>query len=476
MIEHDILLGRDSFGDFVCLGGGEPVGVHARTGSGKSADFAIPNCFTWKGSLVVLDIKGDAFRATAGHRSVAMGQDVYVLAPGHRTGRSHRWDPFASVRRNSIDRFKQIANLGNIQFPEVNQVGSGSNSNKFWDDAGRQAFKAVALLLAESPYERLSMERITRMFLRSDGHEFMADLIGGRRGTEDPYSQDAVDGLSDYIGDDPKLRGDIRKTVSTALQIWTEPYIAAVTSGSDFDLRDLRRRPMTIYVIVSPSDIGWLKPLLRIFFDQLINLNTDVTPEQDPSLKHQILVLLDEFVRLGRIDSLAHAAQYSRGYGARIAYVVQNKAQVSIIYGRDGTADIFGNLGAELIFGTNDQEVVADLENRLGDNTVTYTNRSRPRFWSWANPSKQNESDHPHKRALMLDQEIAQMSPDEQLILRPGMKPMKTGRARWYNDPVFTTRVRPPPVIPKLDVSIAYDDGGTRVRPVPRPELGRRLP
>lgn len=476
MIEHDILLGRGNIADWITLGGGEPVGVHARTGSGKSSDFAIPNCFTWKGSLVVLDIKGDAFRHTAGHRAIALGQDVYVLAPAHRSGRSHRWDPFASVRRNSIDRFRQIASMGNIQFPEINQVGSGGNNNKFWDDAGRQAFKAVSMLLAESPFEQLSMERITRLFMRADGHEFLADMISGRRGTDSPYSQDAVDGLSDYIGEDPKLRGDIRKTVSTALQIWTEPYIAALTSGSDFDLRDLRRKPMTIYVIVPPSDIGWLKPLLRLFFDQLINLNTDVTPEQDPTLKYQTLVLLDEFIRLGRMDSLAHAAQYSRGFGVRLAYIVQNKAQVANVYGKDGVADIFGNLGAEVIFGTNDQEVVADLEARLGDNTVTYTNRNRPRFWSWLNPSKQSESEHPHKRPLMLDQEIAQMPPDQQLILRPGMKPMRTGRARWFNDPVFTTRVRPPPVIPKLDVSIAYDDGRTRVRPRPAPELTRKLP
>lgn len=476
MIEHKILLGRHADGSYITFGGGEPVGLHARTGSGKSADFAIPNCFNWLGSLVVLDVKGDAFRHTAGHRSEALGQDVYVLAPGHPSGRSHRWDPFASVRRNSIDRFRQIANMGNIQFPEVNQIGSAGNNNKFWDDAGRQAFKAVAMLLAESPYERLTMERITRLFMRADGHEFLADMINGRRGTENPYSQDAVDGLSDYIGEDPKLRGDIRKTVSTALQIWTEPYIAALTSGCDFDLRDLRRKPMTIYVIVAPGDIGYLKPLLRLFFDQLINLNTEVTHKQDRTIKYQTLVLLDEFVRLERMDSLAHAAQYTRDYGLRMAYIVQNKAQVSNIYGRDGTADIFGNLGAEMIFGTNDQEVLSDLEARLGDNTVTYANRSRPRFWSWANPSKQSESEHPHKRPLMLDQEIARMRPEEQLILRAGMKPMKTLRARWFNDPEFTTRVRPPPEIPKLDVSIAYDDGGTRVRPKPSPELARRLP
>lgn len=470
MQEHDIILGRHADGSYIRLPGGEPVAVHARTGSGKSADFGIPNCFGWKGSLVVLDIKGEAFRATAGHR-FAMGQDVYLLDPASKTGRSHRWDPFAAVPRQSMERFRHIARMGSLQFPEIDQIGSAGNSNKFWDDAGRQAFKAVAAIIAESPHERLTMEHVTSVFNRSDGHEWLADMIAGRRGTENPYSQIAVDGISDYVGDDPKLRGDIRKTVSTRLQIWSDPQLAAVTSGHDFDLRDLRRTPMTIYVVVSPGDLEWLRPLLRLFFDQLINLNTDVTPKQDPTLRYQTLVLLDEFVRLGRMDSLAHAAQYTRDYGLRMAYIVQNKAQVSNIYGPNGAADIFGNLGAEIIFGTNDSEVTRDLEQRLGDNTVMFTTQNRPRFLPWMKPHKQSEADNPHRRPLMLDQEIMRLPPDEQLILRSGMKPMRTSRARWFTDPEFRSRVRPPPPTPKLDISISYDNGSTRIGGASHPPL-----
>lgn len=475
MKEHYILVGRDAAdGSYLKFGGGEPVAVHARTGSGKSADFGIPNCFTWQGSLVVLDVKGEAFRATAGHRA-AMGQDVYLFEPASKGGRSHRWDPFAAVMRRSLDRFRQIARMGSLQFPEIDQIGGGANNNKFWDDAGRQAFRAVATILAESPYERLSMERIAAVFSRFDGHHWLADKIDRRRATDEPYSQIAVDAISDYIGEDPTLRGNIRKTVSTRLQIWSDPQLAAVTSGHDFDLRDLRRKPMTIYVVVAPGDIEWLRPLLRLFFDQLINLNTDVTPKQDRSLQYQVLVMLDEFVRLGRMDSLAHAAQYTRDYGLRMAYIVQNKAQVANIYGPNGAADIFGNLGAEIVFGTNDATVTKELEERLGDNTVMFTTHNRPRFWSWLNLSKQGESDHPHRRPLMLDQEVARMSPYEQLILRPGMRPGRTGRARWFNDPEFTTRVRPPPEIPKLDISIAYDDGETLIpRKAPSMTLGHR--
>jgi type IV secretion system protein VirD4 len=75
-----------------------------------------------------------------------------------------------------------------------------------------------------------------------------------------------------------------------------------------------------------------MAPLLRLFFDQLINLNTVKTPQRDSNLSVQTLVLLDEFARLGRVDSLSHAAQFVRGYGMRLAFVVQNKAQLRELY------------------------------------------------------------------------------------------------------------------------------------------------
>jgi type IV secretion system protein VirD4 len=460
MRDHDILLGRCRDG-YMTLGGCEPVALHAPTGTGKTADWVIPTCFMWQGSLVVLDIKGEVFRATAGHR-LAMGQTVYLFEPDSPTERSHRWDPFSGVQRTSLARFRQISRMANLLFPEIDVVGGGSNHNKFWDDSGRQAASAVATILAETPHERLAMDKVASLFMRADGHEWLAAQITQRRQTDMPYSQIAVDGISDYIGEDPKLRGDIRKTVSVKLQTWTDPQVAAVTGESDFDLRDLRRKPTTIYVAVAPGNIPRLRPLLRLFFDQLINANTDATPQQDRTLTTPCLVMLDEFARLGRMDTLAHAAQYARGYGLRLAYVIQDRAQLRSIYGHDGASDILSNVAAEIIFGVVDQELAHDLENRLGDDTVMFTTRNKPRFMPWLNWSKQAESDHPHRRPLMLDHEITRMAADEQIILRRGMKPMKTQRVRWFTNAEFTARVRPAPTIPKLDISIAYDNGATR--------------
>jgi type IV secretion system protein VirD4 len=463
MQEFDIILGKSERGDFLKFGGSEHIALHARSGAGKTSSFTIPACFTWPGSLVVLDVKREAFNATAGYRRTRMGQDVFLLDPAAQDGRSHRWDPFAAVQRREPERFDQIARMGFQLFPE-HYAGPGSASaDRFWEPAGRSAFVAVATLLAETPDQSLTMSNVLRVFTRGDGIEWLARKVAERRKSRHPYSRIVTDGVSDYINGDIRQVDGIRKTVTTRLQVWHNPRIASATAASDFDVRDLRRRPLTIYVAVAPGDIPRMAPLLRLYFDQLVNLNTVNTPQQDPSLSVQTLVLLDEFARLGRVDSLSHAAQFVRGYGMRLAFVVQNKAQLRELYGQHGAADIFDNLGAEVVFGTGDLELAQELEKRLGDATVNVVTQNRPRWFSWLKPDKQHEAEHPHRRPLLLTQEVLQMPMDAEIILRPGMKPVRARKIQWWREPAFQANVHAPPEIPQLSVDIAMDDGSTEI-------------
>ena len=201
---------------------------------------------------------------------------------------------------------------------------------------------------------------------------------------------------------------------------------------------------------------------------RLLNVNTSTTPEQDPTLKVPTLILLDEFAQLGRMDRLAHALQYVRGYGLRIALVVQNRAQIMDVYGSYAATDVFDNVGVEMVYGTGDEKLAEQLEKRLGDTTVPVETQNRPRWFAWAQPARQHVAEHPHRRPLMLRQEILQMPPDEQIILRPGMKPIKAKKIRWYEEPAFTSRRRAPPSIPELVVEILLDDGSIDLAPRPR--------
>jgi type IV secretion system protein VirD4 len=254
-------------------------------------------------------------------------------------------------------------------------------------------------------------------------------------------------------------------TVTTALQIWQNPRVCAATEATDFDIREIRRKKMSIYLAIAPSSVARFAPLIRLFFDQLVGYNTERTPRQDGSLSVPTLVLLDEFARLGRMPRVAESLQYARAYGLRFCLLVQNRPQVMATYGSDAATDIWDNVGAECVFSTGDHVLAKQLSERFGDTTTTVITKNRPRYFAWANPAKQSEAEHPHRRPVMLPSEILQLPADEMLILRPGMPGAVAHKIRWWEEERFISRVLPPPRIPQLQVVVAMDD---------RAPIGRR--
>ena len=223
---------------------------------------------------------------------------------------------------------------------------------------------------------------------------------------------------------------------------------------------------------MSPGDIPRNAPLLRLFFDSLISVNTSKTPAQDPSLSVPALLVMDEWCQLGRMDALAHAVRYVRGYGIRIVLIVQNRAQIMDTYGSYAATDVFDNVGCEMVYGTGDETLALQLEHRMGDATVGVVTENRPRWFGWWKFSRQTVAVHPHRRPLMLRQEIIQMDPAEQIILRPGLRPIRARKIQWWREPEFTKRRRDPPQITLLSVEIPLDDGKTEIRrKPPRPRL-----
>jgi len=455
VIEHSILIGRT--GDRIHkLPGTEHVALHARTQSGKTTNFCIPNLFYWEGSSIALDIKVQIHKATAGHRMRNLGQDIYVFDPTARDGRSHCWNQFDAVDRTSIDRFDQIQRQTYMMFPEND---GSSNSERFWEPAGRNALIAVCNLIAETPSAPFTMAHILHLFSRGDYHEVLRGMIKRRRKTGPPYSRLTVEGISDFLSGHPDMVESIRKTVTTRLAPWGNPRVAAASSRSDFDLRDFRRRPMTLYVRIHPGNIPRMRPLLRLLFEQFTNLNTDTTPEEDPALSTPVFMLLDEFARLRRMETVAESLQFLAGFGIRVAIVVQNKAQIRHLYGANLATDIFDNIGAEIIFGTGDIALAEELEKRIGHDTVTYDTQNKPRWMAAMQLRRQTISTHPHKIPLLWAQEILRLPRDQQIILRPGMQAMLTERICWYEDPHYLALVSPAPIVPKLKVDIPLDDG-----------------
>ena len=108
----------------------------------------VPNCLSWPYSVVVLDVKRENWRASAGWRASRLGQRTYLFDPLSAQGRTHRFNPFSNVDRAALDRYDNIQKIGQAIFP--NSAGNA----KFWDDAARQAFNAVGVLHRRNPGHR----------------------------------------------------------------------------------------------------------------------------------------------------------------------------------------------------------------------------------------------------------------------------------------------------------------------------------
>ena len=449
-----LYVGRDRRGRVLRFGGPEHVACYAPTRSGKGVGLVIPNALLYEASLVCLDVKKETWAATAGIRAAA-GQRVVLFDPLAPDGRTARYNPFSYVRRGTLDAFEDIQRIAQMVFPHA------GGDQQFWTDAARSAFTGAAGFLAETPELPLTFGEVLRLLSSVDGARSMIERIEARRRRGRPYTEATVKALEDYLKGSPDLVNSIRKTITARLSLWFNPRIDAATAASDFDLRTLRTALHAVYIGVTPDNIARLRPLLALFFQQLIDLTVRTLPQHDPSARHQVLLLLDEFPLLGPMPVLADAFAYVAGYDMRLMLILQSKAQLRDrdLYGPDKAAAILDNCALEVVFGTKDLALCEELSARLGYDTVEGSSRSGPRFWRGFRRDRLTRTDTDQRRALLLPQEIARLTPRDAILLRPGMYPIRARRIRHFEDPTFTRLLRPPPEVPAIDVPVRLDQG-----------------
>lgn len=435
-----IVLGERD-GRLLTLGGDEHVLLYAPTRTGKGVGVVIPNLLSWPGSTVVLDIKRENWNATAGFRS-AHGQTVFLFDPFAADGRTARFNPLGHVDRSAPDAvLTLLQKMAAMLFP------TPPGADPFWTEAARTGFVAVGGLIAESPERPFSLGEIYAELTAGDPRDRLMRLVARRREHGPALSPPFVQGLTDFCRSSENTFAGVRQTLTSRLNIFLSPQVRAATDTSDFDLADLRSRPMSIYLCASPDELPRVAGLYGLIFQLLVDLNTRELPVQEA---RPVLVLLDEFARLGRADVLAQAFSYVAGYGLRLLCVLQSPAQLRAIYGQDLTEDIMGNCGAEVVFAPKDLRTAQDLAERLGAYTYAGRSHSKPSGFS---TGRRSETRSDQRRLLMLPQELTQMDPRQLLVLFAGAPPVRGRKLAYYREPAFARRLRPPPPLPDPIVS-----------------------
>jgi type IV secretion system protein VirD4 len=429
---------------YLVYGGQQHVFLAAPTRSGKGVGIAIPNLLSFKDSVVVTDIKGENWDITAGYRQ-KHGQACFFFSPTRYE--THRYNPLSYIDADPNRAVDDIQKIASMLYPEMENV------DPIWNASCRAMFLGIVLYLRETPGKPVTLGEVLRCTMtRTETSRHFKEIIDSREVDGSPLSPLCVHALMDFIGcTSENTRSSIKKTFTSRLELWLNPIIDAATSASDFDLRKLRTERMSLYIGITPDDLGRLAPLVNLLCQQAIDLNTRQLPSQNSALKYSVLFVLDEFTAFGRIGVLAKGISYVAGYGLRMLPIVQSPAQIRDVYGREAADTFTVNHAVQIVFAPREFRVAQEISESLGFQTVKA--RSVSKKLDWWKEKHPSESVSDHRRALLLPQEVRDIGDDHAILLVEGTPPIKCKKIRYFRDKTFTGRVLPAPKVPRIVVN-----------------------
>ena len=275
-------------------------------------------------------------------------------------------------------------------------------------------------------------------------------------------------------------RSGVLSTAMSFLGLYRDPVIAAVTCRSEWRIADLMAgdRPTSLYLVVPPGDISRTKPLIRLILNQI---GRRLTEELNPGARpRRLLLMLDEFPALGRLDFFESALAFMAGYGIKAFLIAQSLNQIEKAYGQNNA--ILDNCHVRVSFATNDERTAKRISDALGTATEmrAMKNYAGHRLSPWLGHLMVSRTET--ARALLTPGEVMQLPPGEQIVMAAGVPPIRASKARYYVDPRFTSRILAPP--PPARTPRRADDDWTPRSGEPAPVLllpgpgpdGRRAP
>jgi type IV secretion system protein VirD4 len=447
--------------------GPEHVLLIAPTRSGKGVGVVLPTLLSWTQSAVIHDIKGENWMLTAGWR--ARFSSCLLFDPTDL--RSARFNPLLEVRKGTHE-VRDVQNIADIL---VDPEGARDRRDH-WDKAAHALLTGAILHVLYAEADK-TLSRVASLLAdpaRSILRTLHVMLATNHVGSDSvPVAHPVVAGVArELLNKSENERSGVVSTALSFLSLYRDPVIAANTARSDWRIADLIRaeRPVSLYLVVPPSDISRTKPLVRLLLNQIARQLTErsVVAEVPP---RQLLLMLDEFPALGRLEFFESSLAFLAGYGVRAVLVAQSLNQIEKAYGPYQA--ILDNCHVRVAFTPNDERTAKRLSDTLGTATElrTLKNLSGRRLAAWLSHTSVSEQETP--RALLTVGEILQLKTDDALVLVSGLPPIRARKLKYYTDRNFLTRRLPPPsldFLPYADAppARAHDWSGPVRTPDPR--------
>ncbi|MFM0349745.1 type IV secretory system conjugative DNA transfer family protein [Paraburkholderia sp. RL17-347-BIC-D] len=429
-------------GEYLKYYGQDFLMAAAGTRSGKGTSLVIPNLLTYPDSAVVEDIKEENYHYTSGYRR-ACGHETYLWAPFSEDGRSHAYNPLEYIAsRPAYARVGDVMAIGEHLYP--------SNVDarlKYWNDNARNLFIGLVLYLLETPSLPCTFGEVLRQASGKGRaiREHVSSIVSTRADAAHAthglpaLTFECLDALNRFLSQSKEAFANIVSTMTAPLNVFSNPVVDAATSRSDFDLADVRKKRMSIYVGIKPGDLKAGALLVNLFFSQLIDLNTRELPAENAALKYQCALILDEFAAPGKIDIIDTANPFIAGYNLRLMLIFQGMSQIEDpkLYGKHGAETLAINCKMRSLYAPRTVKESEEYSKMLG--TFTYMARSRNRSRGRSSSTSTNESEH--GRALMMPQELRALKHNKQIITIEGCEPILCEKAFFYEDAELVDRL-----------------------------------
>ncbi|MFZ5617849.1 MAG: conjugal transfer protein TraG [Pseudomonadota bacterium] len=433
--------------------GPEHVMAFAPTRSGKGVGLVVPTLLSWTGSAVIHDIKGENWTLTSGWRSTFS----HCLLFDPTNPASARYNPLLEVRKGQGE-VRDVQNIADIL---VDPEGSLERRNH-WEKTGHALLVGVILHVLYAEKEK-TLARVAA-FLSDPARSFERTLkvmmTTNHLGSKDAPKVHPVvaQAARELLNKSENERSGVLSTAMSFLGLYRDPTIARVTETCDWRIADLMSadKPVSLYLVVPPSDISRTKPLVRLILNQIGRRLTETLDAGRQSGKRKLLMMLDEFPALGRLDFFESALAFMAGYGVRAYLIAQSLNQIEKAYGPNNS--ILDNCHVRVAFAANDERTAKRISDALGTATElrVQKNYAGHRLAPWlahVMVSRQETA-----RPLLTPGEVMQLPADQAIALVAGAPPIRAKKLRYFEDANFTARVLPAPALGDIGTPPARSD------------------